>query len=79
MKVECKDQQPNAEDWLRVGNLIRSIMGIPELNEPLGIPNEYTLELWEQLMVGSRKRLVAMAEAEMEHRLWMQENSKGKK
>ena len=61
--------QPNAHDWMAIGNDFRRVLGLPPLTEPDGIPTEEFLDHWEELIPGSKERLKEMAHRQMCHRL----------
>lgn len=64
--------KPTDADWLAVGNCFRRVMDLPEFRKcDTGI-TEDVLNEYENILPGSRARLEAMAQKEMEHRLFME-------
>lgn len=63
--------KPTAEDWLKVGNGLRTVMGLP-LNHYASYPSEDILNAYEDILPGSRKLLEDAAVAEMNHRLTLE-------
>jgi hypothetical protein len=72
------DEQPNAHDWMMVGNDLRRAINavgvplgygpLPLLDCPAGCPTEADLAEFERLIPGAAERLRESARLEMEHR-----------
>jgi hypothetical protein len=66
-----KNTKPTKADWTAVGNDFRRVLGQPPYKGNDTMTEDVLVE-WEKLVPGSRARLEAMAQREMEHRLEME-------
>jgi hypothetical protein len=64
-----KELEPTPEDWLRVGNGLRAMLGLSPMTKVCRCPIEEELDAYEKSVPGSRKLLIEAALAEAEHRV----------